>query len=74
MNKNRLICLALILFSIALCGALYHYQTPGTVDNSTTNVTADINSTPTPTKNQNETTNTTNQTAFTVPLEKPPFI
>jgi len=46
---------------------LLHCQIRDTTSDSKMNVTVDIKTTST--KNLNETTNTTNQTAFTVPLE-----
>ena len=73
MNKN-LIWLAIIVSGIALCGAFYQYQIQGTTSNSLMTEIADTNNTASASKNLTEPNNTTNQTAFTVPLEKPPFI
>ena len=79
MNKKGLTWLVVVIFGIALCGAFYQYQTRGTTSDSsialnTSMEIVDINNTASASKDLNETNNTTNQTAFTVPLEKPPFI
>lgn len=76
MNKKGLAWLAVVIFSIALCGAFYQYQihrSTGDVPMTTTK-TADINTTASASKNLTEPNNTTNQTTITIPLEKPPFI
>jgi len=79
MHKKGLMWLAIIVFGIALCGAFYQYQIHGPTDDSSIALNtrmkiADINNTANASQNLNETNNTTNQTASTVPLEKPPFI
>lgn len=74
MNKKGLTWLAIIVFGIALCGAFYQCQIHGTTNNYPMTEIADISNTANASQNLNETNNTTNQTAFTVPFEKPPFI
>jgi Flp pilus assembly protein TadG len=72
MNKRGIIWLVVILLIIAFCGAFYLYQIHG----STTSMTeiVDINTTASASKNQTTQNKTTNQSVFSVPLEKPPFI
>ncbi len=74
MNKKSLTWLAVVIFGIAFCGAFYQSQIQGTTNNSPMTEIADFNNTASASKNLTGTNNTANQTAFTVPLEKPPFI
>jgi len=77
MSKKNLIWLLIIAFGIALCGIFYQYQLQWTMSNSSMIVTeiAGINNTASASEELNETNNTaTNQSALTIPLEKPPFI
>ena len=80
-NKKGLIWLAVIALAIVLSGAYYQYQAQTANDSSiainSSIATVSTNSTDTPglDKVPNETNNTkANQSASTVPLEKPPFI
>ena len=71
-------------FGIALCGAYYQYQyqpqTPSdssiaAINSSTDTAHANGTDGPSPGKELNDTNNTTtNQSALTIPLEKPPFV
>ena len=72
MNKRGMTWLAAIIFAIAFCGAFYLYQIHG----STTSMTdiADLNTTASASKNLTAQNKTNNQSIFSVPLEKPPFI
>jgi hypothetical protein len=74
MNKKGMTWLAGIMFAIAFCGAFSSYHLQGSANDSPMSKIADINTTANASKNLNETNNTTNQTAFMVSLEKPPFI
>jgi len=74
---SKKIWLLIIAFGIALCGIFYQYQLQWTMSNSSMIVTeiAGINNTASASEELNETNNTaTNQSALTIPLEKPPFI
>jgi uncharacterized membrane protein len=72
MNKRSIIWLAVIIFIIAFCGAFYLYKLHGSTT-STTEI-ADLNTTASASKNLTTQNKTTNQSVFSVPLEKPPFI
>lgn len=74
MSKKGVIWLVVIVFTIAFCGALYQFQIQGSTSNTPMTEIADINTTTNAGKDLYETNNTTNQTTFVVPLEKPPFI
>ena len=79
MNKKGLTWLAVIIFGTTLCGAFYQYQIHGPTGDSsialnTSMGIADINNTTTPSKELNATNKTANQSALTIPLEKPPFL
>jgi uncharacterized protein YxeA len=63
-----------ILLIIVFCSAFYLYRIHGTMDDSLMTEIADINTTASASKNLPETNRTANQSTFTVPLEKPPFI
>ena len=72
MNRRGIIWLAVILLIIAFCSAFYLYQIHGSTT-STTEI-ADLNTTASASKNLTAQNKTTNQSVFSVPLEKPPFI
>jgi hypothetical protein len=72
MNKSGILWLVVIIFIIAFCGAFYLYQILGSTT-STTEI-ADLNTTASASKNLTAQNRTTNQSVFSVPLEKPPFI
>ena len=74
MNKRGIIWLAVILFIIAFCGAFYLYHLQGRANDSPISKIADFNATASASKNLTETSNNSNQSVFSVPLEKPPFI
>jgi hypothetical protein len=72
MSKRGIMWLAVIILIVAFCGAFYFYQLHG----STTSMTdiANLNTTTSASKNLTAQNRTTNQSVFSVPLEKPPFI
>lgn len=79
--KKGLIWLAVLALAIVLSGAYYQYQARTANDSSIAmnSSIANVSTNGTDTSDQdkvpNETNNTTaNQSALTVPLEKPPFI
>ena len=74
MNKKGMTWLAAIIFAIAFCGAFSIYHLQGSANDPPMSAIADINTTANASKDLNGTNNTTNQTVFMVPLEKPPFI
>jgi hypothetical protein len=81
MNKKSFVWFAVMAFGIALCGAFYLYQarTAGdssiAINSSMESANASGADSSSPGNELNETNSTaTNQTAFTIPLEKPPFI
>lgn len=74
MNKKSMTGLAAIIFAIAFCGAFSIYHLQGSANDPTMSAIADVNNTTNASKDLNEINNTTNQTVFMVPLEKPPFI
>ena len=74
MNKKSMTWLAAIIFAIAFCGAFSIYHLQGSANDSPMSEIADVNATANASKDLNATNNTTNQTVFMVPLEKPPFI
>ena len=74
MNKKGMTELVAIIFAIAFCGAFSIYHLQGSANDSPMSAIADVNNTTNASKDLNETNNTTNQTVFSVPLEKPPFI
>jgi hypothetical protein len=74
MNKKGMTGLAAIIFTIAFCGAFSIYHLQGSANDSPISEIADVNNTTNVSKDLNATNNTTNQTAFMVSLEKPPFI
>jgi hypothetical protein len=74
MNKKGMTWLAAIIFAIAFCGAFSIYHLQGSANDSPMSAIADVNNTTNASKDLNAMNNTTNQTVFMVPLEKPPFI
>jgi hypothetical protein len=74
MNKRGMTGLATIIFAIAFCGAFSIYHLQGSANDTPMSAIADLNTTANASKNLTAQNNTTNQTVFMVPLEKPPFI
>jgi hypothetical protein len=74
MDKRGMTGLAAIIFAIAFCGAFSIYHLQGSANDPPMSVITDINTSANASKDLNATNNTTNQTVFMVPLEKPPFI
>ena len=74
MNKRGIMWLVAIIFAIAFCGAFSIYLLQGSANDSPMLEIADINTTASASKNLTAQNKTTNQSVFSVPLEKPPFI